>query len=282
MLRASTLAIVLLALAAPLPAKDAPPPVKSAPPQKMQALQPADTLPPLPAGQSWKLTWHDEFDGTKLDESKWGYRPDGPRKEGWWDRKVVTLTGQGHLSIAAIKEGDKYLSGCIVTTNKFEHAFGYWACRVQFQKQPGHWSAFWLTCKGVQTVGDDGRDGTEIDIFEKPKRDDSIGHNLHWDGYGKDHKHVGKNDVKVPNLMEGWHTIGMWWTPQEYIFYVDGKETWRYKGPGVSQVPEYILLSNEIGKWAGKITDAKLPDDFKVDYVRVYDITEKPAVNQKP
>jgi Uri superfamily endonuclease len=28
-------------------------------------------LPPLPAGKEWRLTWHDEFDGTKLDETKW-------------------------------------------------------------------------------------------------------------------------------------------------------------------------------------------------------------------
>ena len=28
----------------------------------------------LPEGFSWKLVWWDEFDGTKLDTTKWGYR----------------------------------------------------------------------------------------------------------------------------------------------------------------------------------------------------------------
>ena len=74
--------------------------------------------------------------------------------------------------------------------------------------------------------------------------------------------------------MEGWHTFAVWWKPDEYIFYVDGTETWR-TNKAVSQVPEYIKLSDEIGKWAGDIAKARLPDAFLVDYVRVYDLVEK-------
>ncbi len=40
-------------------------------------------------------------------------------------------------------------------------------------------------------------------------------------------------------------------------------------------MPVYILISDEIGKWAGDIAEAKLPDKFLVDYVRVYDLVEK-------
>jgi hypothetical protein len=35
-----------------------------------------------------------------------------------------------------------------------------------------------------------------------------------------------------------------------------------------------MLLSDEIGPWAGDITKAKLPDHFMVDYVRVYDLVD--------
>jgi hypothetical protein len=63
----------------------------------------------------------------------------------------------------------------------------------------------------------------------------------------------------------------LWWTPEVYVFYTDGKETWRSSAGGVSQVPEYIKLTEEIGKWGGDITQAQLPDGFLVDYVRVYD-----------
>jgi hypothetical protein len=56
---------------------------------------------------------------------------------------------------------------------------------------------------------------------------------------------------------------------------VDGKETWRSKAGGVCQVPEYILLSDEIGPWGGDISEATLPDQFLVNYVRVYDVVDK-------
>ena len=39
-------------------------------------------------------------------------------------------------------------------------------------------------------------------------------------------------------------------------------------------MPQYMLLSDEIGSWAGDITKAKLPDRFLVDYVRVYDVVD--------
>lgn len=67
----------------------------------------------------------------------------------------------------------------------------------------------------------------------------------------------------------------MHWKPDEYVFYVDGKETWRTDAGGVSQVPQFIKLTEEIGKWDGDITKAKLPDHFFVDYVRVYEVVDK-------
>ena len=170
-------------------------------------------------------------------------------------------------------DGDKPTDGCIITQGKFEHAFGYYVARVKFQKEPGHWSAFWITGPGVSKVGDGGRDGAEIDIMEKPWLDDRVTHNLHWDGYGEHHQHAGTR-TSVPGVMEGWHTFGLLWLPDEYVFYVDGKETWRSKAGGVCQVPQYMLLSDEIGPWAGDITKAKLPDRFLVDYVRVYDLVD--------
>jgi hypothetical protein len=46
----------------------------------------ADQLPTSPADTTWKLVWNDEFEGTKLDETKWEVPPDAPRKGGWWMR----------------------------------------------------------------------------------------------------------------------------------------------------------------------------------------------------
>jgi len=232
-----------------------------------------DQLPPTPAGQNWKLIWQDEFDGTTLDASKWD-TPEYKRRDGYWSQKAISLDGNGHLVMSVVKDGDKYLDGCVRTKDKFQHSFAYYVARIQLQRQPGHWSAFWITGDGVGKVGDEGRDGTEIDIMEKPWLDDRINYALHWDGYGKDHKSKGMV-VKVPGVMEGFHTFGLWWKSDEYVFYVDGKEMWRTDAGGVSQVPGYIKLSDEIGNWAGDIKTAELPDKFLVDYVRVYDLVKE-------
>ena len=126
---------------------------------------------------------------------------------------------------------------------------------------------------GVGKVGDEGRDGTEIDIFEKPWLNDTVQHALHWDGYGEHHKSAGEK-VQVPGIMEGFHDFALWWSPEEYVFYVDGKETWRTNAGGVCQAPLFIKISDEIGTWAGDIRAAHLPDFFLVEYVRVYDLVD--------
>jgi len=229
--------------------------------------------PVLPSGAGagpWQLVWHDEFDGTAIDEAKWEIVGDMPRRDGYWVKEDAYLDGNGRLVLRTKQDGDRYTCGAVRTLGKFEHRFGFWEVRCRFHKQPGHWPAFWLFCGGVGTVGEEGRDGTEIDVMEKPWAESRIQHALHYDGYGDAHKHQGKV-VDLAGLNKGFHTFGLHWKPDEYVFYVDGKETWRTDAGGVSQVPEYIKLTEEIGDWGGDIKEAALPDFFLVDYVRVYD-----------
>jgi beta-glucanase (GH16 family) len=227
-------------------------------------------LPPPTPGKKWELAWQDEFNGAKLDETKWTRLGDWKRRDGYWIQEDAYLDGRGSLVLRTRQNGERFTCGAIRTRGKFEHAFGYYVVRCRMPTQPGHWPAFWLMCDGVNTVGDAGRDGTEIDIIEVPWRDGRRTSNLHWDGYGKAHKSVGTKFSR-PEVMEGWHTFGLLWLTDEYVLYVDGKETWRTSAGGVSQVPEFIKLTEEIGTWGGDIKKAKLPDYFLVDYVRVYD-----------
>jgi len=236
-----------------------------------EQVKPEDPLPVLPAGQQWKLVWSDEFDGAQLDESKWNRLGDSKRRDGFWVKEDAVLDGQGHLVLRVKKDGARFTSGAVNTRGKFEHAFGYYIARCKSPRQEGHWPAFWLMCDGVGKVGADGRDGTEIDIIEIPWRDGRLTSNLHWDGYGKQHQTAGIK-FTVAGVQEGWHTYALWWKKDEYVFYVDGKETWRTTAGGVSQVPEFIKLTEEIGEWGGDIKKAALPDQFEVDYVRVYDV----------
>ncbi|MGB4258478.1 MAG: glycoside hydrolase family 16 protein, partial [Phycisphaerae bacterium] len=189
---------------------------------------------------------------------------------------AISLDGRGHLVIRTFEEDGKYIDGCVRTLGKFEHAFGYYVARIRLHRQPGHWPAFWLMGKSVMRVGDEGRDGSEIDIMEKPWLDDRVNHAIHWDGYGKEHKSA-STKATAPGLMEGFHTYALWWSPDEYVFYIDGRETWRTRAGGVCQAPLFIKLSDEIGKWGGDIRQAELPDEFLVDYVRVYDLVDLPG-----
>ncbi len=221
--------------------------------------------PPL---DSYELEWSDEFNGTSLDLSKWYFRNLGPRRDAVNVKDTVVLDGEGHLVLTTKRVGDEYHTAFIATN--YETTFGYFECRVLLQKQVGHWSAFWLyTPTVLSETGNTELYGTEIDIFEYKRRDVSYVNNaLHWDGYKDDHKHTG-NLSYAPGIASGWHTFGLLWTDSGYTFYVDRKEVWR-TNEAISKRPEFMLLSLEVGKWAGSIEGAILPDSLYVDYVRVY------------
>ena len=229
-----------------------------------------DALPGLPEGQRWEMVWHDEFDGNEIDPTKWE-SPEVERRGHLWRAANAYLDGKGHLVMETSKVGERYASPCLRTRRKYEKAFGLFIARCKLPMEEGHWAAFWLHNDSVNRVGDEGRDGTEIDIMEWPYRDGRVQHALHWDGYGEHHKSAG-HVSRHPELLDGeFHTFALWWQPDQYVFYVDGKEVWRTDAGGVCQVPLYIKLSVEIGDWAGDIRKARLPDYFIVDYVRVYD-----------
>lgn len=220
--------------------------------------------------KGYQLVWADEFDGTALDSTKWDHRALGPRRNAENSRECATLDGKGHLLLTTKRKGGKYLTAMISTQGKFEATRGYFECRAQLQRQAGHWSAFWLQSPTVgKEIGKPEESGVEVDVFEYLRKDgDMVRHNLHWDGYREHHKTTGGKG-KASGLSQGWHTFGVLWTEKEYVFYVDGKATWRSNKP-VSRRGQYIILSLEVGPWAGKIIPAKLPDSLVVDHVRVY------------
>lgn len=243
---------------------DAPPP----------AAEPA--IRPAPAEldpAAWVLDWQDEFEGPSLDQERWSHRSPGPRRDAFNVPEAISLDGHGHLLITTSKAADgRYLTGMIGTQGKYETAFGYFETRMKVQSQVGHWSAFWLQTPDMgQHIGDPGRAGVEIDIIEYlcngPNRNEAK-HAIHWDGYGEHHK-VRTGRRRFDDLHDDFHTFGLLWTPTEYVFYVDGVET-RRMTEAISHRPQYIILSLEVGSWAGDIRDATLPDSVVFDYVRVF------------
>ena len=219
-----------------------------------------------------KLVFCDDFNGKKIDETKWNICGDQNRRGGLWLKKNAYLDGKGNLVLKFDKDKKtgKFAMSAITTAGKFTMKYGYIEARMKVSKEEGHWPGAWLTAQSTNKVGDMGRDGTEIDIVEMPWRHkDEVSHALHWNGYSEDHASTGKH-VKIPGINEGWHTFAVDWSPDGYIFFVDGKETWRTNADDVYNVPLHLLLSDEMGGWSGNPNKAKLPDYVYFDYMKAW------------
>jgi beta-glucanase (GH16 family) len=252
------------------------------------------TLKVLPAlGRT--LVWSDEFNGTTLDTTKWQpqnyLRTPQFTPPGYWVSSDAYLNGFGQLVLRVEYNPSTGRYGSGAVQGLYQRTFGYFEAKVKFPTQQGHWCAFWLfTMSQGSTNVIGGSDGDEMDIMEKAWLTDHIQHALHWDGYSG--PLAGSAGLQVTNLGlndGGWHIFGLNWTPTNYAFYVDGARTWLTSTGGVSQVPEYMMLTDEIGNYGtgsnawgtGSITNANLPDYYLVEYARVYEaapyITNQPA-----
>ncbi|MBT8486954.1 MAG: sulfatase-like hydrolase/transferase [Phycisphaerae bacterium] len=235
------------------------------------------TMRPHPDLPGYELVWHDEFNGRRLDATKWNHSRLGPRRNAVNVPEAVRLDRKGHLEITTSRHQradgtTEHRTAMLDTQGLFATTYGYFEARIRLQTQVGHWSAFWLQTPTMgDPLGDPARAGAEIDIMEYLANDHHRGHvqhTLHWDGYGDDHRSA-HSRVRVPGIESGFHTFGLEWTDDAYVFYVDGVETWR-TSEAISARDQYLLLSLEVGPWAGDIADATLPDSILVDYVRVY------------
>jgi beta-glucanase (GH16 family) len=223
--------------------------------------------------ERYELIWQDEFEGDQLDTSKWNYREtNAKRGTGIVRTQNTRLDGRGHLVIEATKEDSSYYIGQIATFFKHEFLYGYFESRVKLTNQVGPATAFWLQSLTYgKYIGDPGRSGTEIDILEyrRKYRTNEIHHTVHWDGYGENHKQHGKSPIHKGIDDGEFHTFGLEWTPKKYVFYIDGKPSWRTR-KAVSHKALYIILSVEMNTWSGDPSNSNFPDRAIYDYVRVY------------
>ncbi|MDF1815044.1 MAG: glycoside hydrolase family 16 protein [Verrucomicrobiales bacterium] len=225
--------------------------------------------------QNWKVVWSDDFNGTKLDRTKWKRCPEWVRQGGGcrWDNGHSRLDGKGNLILEISQTPKGVFSGAVRSKGLFEKKFGYFEIRCRVPVIKGGWCAFWMMPVGGVLEEAHGRNGTEIDIFESIFAErGEVNQAVHWGGYGEHHKtanHVVKNRS---DLYTGFHTYGLYWGEDEYIFFIDGKEVWRTSAGGVMQTPAYLKISIEAADWAGKIGEEILPKQMQVDYVRVLEL----------
>lgn len=236
---------------------------------------PVKTVSPTPEHilNNYSVVWNDEFEGTNLDLTKWNYRADGTiRKLATVSKENVKLDGNGNLAIRITKDANgTYYVGQAGTDGLYKTKYGYFECRVKLNTSIGPHVAFWLQSNTMGIENNDPQtNGTEIDIFEyHRKKPNRVFHNLHWNGYGDAHQTIGTVNDNISKLGEGYHTFGLEWTSDQYVFYIDGKESWRTT-TAVSQTDQYIILSAELTGFGGEPALGYFPDAVYFDYVRVY------------
>jgi beta-glucanase (GH16 family) len=232
-------------------------------------------------GARWVQTLAEDFNGTTIDSSLWTVRdvdgrPNGNHGVTWgWDPDNVSVQ-DGKLVIATTDDGDgTYSSGNIWTKDKWSQTYGYFEARIQLPPTvSGSQAAFWMTAQdnGHFTVGNDGRDGAEIDIMETPDASDHYRTGLHWDGYGSEHKSAGAQH-SAPGIHDGYHDFGLYWDANTLRYYYDGQLKRTYTGVGVPRVAEVIQASVGILDWVdGNITTATLPVETRFDHIYAWQL----------
>lgn len=223
-----------------------------------------------PEELGYNLFWADEFNGNKLDSTKWKVRGVGQRAIAYVTEKAIKVEN-GCVKLYALQKGDTLLGSAIGTQGLFMSKFGYYECRAQVQKSPaGVWAAFWIQSAKISQGEDPAVYGAEIDIMECFKKlgDDIVSHNVHW-AYGPHQQSTHGMQSYLKGLGEGFHIFGLEWLPDKYIFYVDGYKFYEVTA-GISNIEEYMILSMEYPAKKEEIAKSIFPDVFVVDYVKFY------------
>jgi len=221
-----------------------------------------------PEELGYRLAWADEFDGTELDASKWAIRGEGKRGLGRVSREAIGVAN-GCLTLKAFEKDGEILVGMVGTDGLYMTKYGFFECRAQLQRGGGIWAAFWMQSPLISQGEDPAKFGAEIDIVEFFRKlgTDIVSHNVHW-AYGPNQQTTRGMQSYLKGVSEGFHTFAVEWTPESYTFYVDGYKFYEVT-IGISQIDQYLILSMEPPQQE-EIHNMKLPDEFIVDYVRVY------------
>ena len=200
--------------------------------------------------EGWTLIWNDEFNGTKLDKSKWdnqtGYllNEDDVSTYGWGNAELEYYTDSenntsvhdGCLNLTLLKESKefkdthgnsvtaKYSSGKVLSQNKFSVKYGRVDFRAKLPDGAGIWPALWMM-PNENTYGTWARSG-ELDVMEGRGRTPDVAFGtLHYgdqwpgdkeDGLTMSFKEHGLND------MTDWHVYSVVWEEDNIKIYCDG------------------------------------------------------------
>lgn len=258
------------------------------------------------------LVWADEFNGPKIDESKWNIIDGmanhgaiynrgavGIKKglEGDKDNGYLAINSKNHGTKEALKKAvgwdpypgqplnDKqtWSSGRLESKNKYSFEHGRMAVRAKVNDSQGIWPAIWMLAQ--DETGHD-----EIDVLEYLGQEP-------WTAYMTNHfgvqKHTYSKDHGTASIYEAWsqkfHVYEVEWSPEEITWFIDGKKWFSTKKdctPSCDSrhtLPMFPILETQVGDgWVGDVDYnkrwTKQDSDFLVDWVRVYQKADQDRV----
>ncbi|TWV97421.1 family 16 glycosylhydrolase [Chitinophaga pinensis] len=241
------------------------------------------------AARSYNLIWSDEFDGTSLNTSKWGYENGnlGVNNEKQFYQTQNVAVNNGNLVITARKEtvaGQPYTSGRINSNGKFSTRYGRIEARIKLPGVQGLWPAFWMLGNSISTGAGWPACG-EIDIMEHVNTGNTVLGTIHW--FNTVYSYYGGNTTTTPT---DYHVYAVDWDASAIRWYVDGVQFHEanilnnINGTEEFHAPFFILLNIAVGGNlpGNNINDGALPASMLVDYVRVYSITDTPGGGTAP
>ncbi|MBQ2675778.1 MAG: family 16 glycosylhydrolase [Clostridia bacterium] len=238
----------------------------------------------------WELNWSEEFNGTELDRTVWGYHYGCFRNSEiayFTDREENVKVENGNLVITTLKENYRngladYTSAEVHTQHKKTFLYGRLEMYAKVPYGVGMWPAFW-------TCGNDRAwpAGGEIDILEMvggptnlggAKGDDVINCGIHYANANGNHASTGGAWLYPGGaLYQQYHLYALEWDETELRFYVDDYHirTIDITADYLSEFrePQFVLINTSIGSgsWATVPDDTTIfPQHYYVDYVRYY------------
>jgi beta-glucanase (GH16 family) len=228
----------------------------------------------------WKLVWNDEFNGNKIDLTKWNYEVNGDgggnnELQYYTDSSWNSFIEDSCLVIQALKQnykGKEYMSARLNTNLKGDWLYGRFDIRAKLPYGQGLWPAIWML--PTDWVYGGWPQSGEIDIMEElGDNTQKVYGTIHYASSAGNHVQQGGNYTLTSGTFAGeFHLFTVVWDSTGMKFYVDNKYYYTAtQGKPFDQRFHIILNVAVGGNWPGNPdASAIFPQRMVVDYVRVY------------
>lgn len=239
--------------------------------------------------EGYSLVWNDEFDSGDRPGAEWSYETGGG---GWGnnelqhyvnvmkDKEQLAVVKDGILSIIAKKIDGTVYSIRMNTTKSW--TYGYFEARLKLPVGKGTWPAFWMMPKNFNSWPDDG----EIDIMEHVGyRANWISSSVHCKAYYHSIGTQKTSEKYISTAQSDFHVYAVEWTEDYIKGFVDGVNYFTFTNDKAGDYdtwpffnPFYLKLNLAWGgNWGGAqgVDESLLPATYQIDYVRVFQKTEK-------